>query len=304
MSSVQTESGIQPIRWHGHQIASKPSASARWANSIAFAAGGMIRPGAPRVTRMKKRLPTNRLFGYAAPAMSVSVITGGAGGIALRLRAAPRRARAGAARRRRRRTALEAVGRRAAAGDDAHRGLRRRRRRLGRGARRARRRARPARRARPHRRARAARPARPAARARRQPRPAPRACSTRSSTLAQRRRRVAVCIASLAGHRAFAAEYDELLADPLAPDLYDRLDGADVLRDLLALQARRDARVPPPRRRVGRAGRADRLGLARPRRRHVDRRRPRRRSTRAPTPSSRRSSARASRPTSPAPSRS
>ena len=54
MSSVQTESGIQPIRWHGHQIASKPSASARWANSIAFAAGGMIRPGAPRVTRMKK----------------------------------------------------------------------------------------------------------------------------------------------------------------------------------------------------------------------------------------------------------
>ena len=41
---------------------------------------------------------------------------------------------------------------------------------------------------------------------------------------------VAVCIASLAGHRAFAADYDELLADPLAPDLYDRLDGADVLR--------------------------------------------------------------------------
>jgi NAD(P)-dependent dehydrogenase (short-subunit alcohol dehydrogenase family) len=41
---------------------------------------------------------------------------------------------------------------------------------------------------------------------------------------------VAVCIASLAGHRAFAAEFDELLADPLAPDLYDHLDGADVLR--------------------------------------------------------------------------
>jgi NAD(P)-dependent dehydrogenase (short-subunit alcohol dehydrogenase family) len=41
---------------------------------------------------------------------------------------------------------------------------------------------------------------------------------------------VAVCIASLAGHRAFAAEYDELLSDPLAPDLYERLDGADVLR--------------------------------------------------------------------------
>ena len=41
---------------------------------------------------------------------------------------------------------------------------------------------------------------------------------------------VAVCIASLAGHRAFAAEYDDVLADPLAPDLYDQLDGADVLR--------------------------------------------------------------------------
>jgi NAD(P)-dependent dehydrogenase (short-subunit alcohol dehydrogenase family) len=41
---------------------------------------------------------------------------------------------------------------------------------------------------------------------------------------------VAVCIASLAGHRAFAAAYDEALSDPLAPDLYDRLDGADVLR--------------------------------------------------------------------------
>src|SRR3954469_14520162 len=86
ISSVQTESGIQPIRWHGHQIASKPSASARWANSIAFAAGGMIRPGAPSVTRMRKRLPPNRLFGYAASTMEprrVSVITGGAGGIAL-----------------------------------------------------------------------------------------------------------------------------------------------------------------------------------------------------------------------------
>lgn len=41
---------------------------------------------------------------------------------------------------------------------------------------------------------------------------------------------VAVCIASLAGHRAFAADYDDLLADPLDPGLYDRLDGADVLR--------------------------------------------------------------------------
>src|SRR3954469_3451533 len=62
-------------------MASKPSASARWANSIAFAAGGMIRPGAPSVTRMMERtLPTNQPFGYAL-AMSVTVITGGAGGI-------------------------------------------------------------------------------------------------------------------------------------------------------------------------------------------------------------------------------
>jgi NAD(P)-dependent dehydrogenase (short-subunit alcohol dehydrogenase family) len=36
---------------------------------------------------------------------------------------------------------------------------------------------------------------------------------------------VAVCIASLAGHRAFAAEYD---ID--APDLFDRIEDADVLR--------------------------------------------------------------------------
>jgi NAD(P)-dependent dehydrogenase (short-subunit alcohol dehydrogenase family) len=42
---------------------------------------------------------------------------------------------------------------------------------------------------------------------------------------------VAVCIASLAGHRAFAAEHDELLADPLAPDLYDRLQAAGATRD-------------------------------------------------------------------------
>jgi NAD(P)-dependent dehydrogenase (short-subunit alcohol dehydrogenase family) len=41
---------------------------------------------------------------------------------------------------------------------------------------------------------------------------------------------VAVCIASLAGHRAFAAADDHLLADPLAPALYDHVDGADVLR--------------------------------------------------------------------------
>jgi NAD(P)-dependent dehydrogenase (short-subunit alcohol dehydrogenase family) len=38
---------------------------------------------------------------------------------------------------------------------------------------------------------------------------------------------VAVCIASLAGHRAFAAEYDEFLD---APDLFDRIENADVLR--------------------------------------------------------------------------
>ncbi|HET6507033.1 MAG TPA: SDR family oxidoreductase [Baekduia sp.] len=42
---------------------------------------------------------------------------------------------------------------------------------------------------------------------------------------------VAVCIASLAGYRSFASEYDELLADPLAPDLYDRLDAAGATRD-------------------------------------------------------------------------
>jgi NAD(P)-dependent dehydrogenase (short-subunit alcohol dehydrogenase family) len=42
---------------------------------------------------------------------------------------------------------------------------------------------------------------------------------------------VAVCIASLAGYRAFSAQYDELLADPLAPDLYDRLEAAGATRD-------------------------------------------------------------------------
>jgi NAD(P)-dependent dehydrogenase (short-subunit alcohol dehydrogenase family) len=42
---------------------------------------------------------------------------------------------------------------------------------------------------------------------------------------------VAVCIASLAGHRAFTAEYDELLSDPLDPELYDRLQAAGGTRD-------------------------------------------------------------------------
>ena len=42
---------------------------------------------------------------------------------------------------------------------------------------------------------------------------------------------VAVCIASLAGHRAFAAEYDDLLADALDPGLYDRLQAAGGTRD-------------------------------------------------------------------------
>jgi NAD(P)-dependent dehydrogenase (short-subunit alcohol dehydrogenase family) len=46
---------------------------------------------------------------------------------------------------------------------------------------------------------------------------------------------VAVCIASLAGHRAFAAQYDELLADPLDPGLYDRLQATGGTRnDVLA----------------------------------------------------------------------
>jgi NAD(P)-dependent dehydrogenase (short-subunit alcohol dehydrogenase family) len=38
---------------------------------------------------------------------------------------------------------------------------------------------------------------------------------------------VAVCIASLAGHRAFAAECDGLFDDPLDPGLYDRLPTRD-----------------------------------------------------------------------------
>jgi NAD(P)-dependent dehydrogenase (short-subunit alcohol dehydrogenase family) len=42
---------------------------------------------------------------------------------------------------------------------------------------------------------------------------------------------VAVCIASLAGHRAFAAEFDALLAEPLDPGLYDRLQAAGGTRD-------------------------------------------------------------------------
>lgn len=42
---------------------------------------------------------------------------------------------------------------------------------------------------------------------------------------------VAVCIASLAGHRAFAAEYDDMLADALDPGLYDRLQAAGGTRD-------------------------------------------------------------------------
>src|SRR5215204_3435219 len=93
-------------------MASKPSASARLANSIALLAGGMMRPGAPSVTRMSTATfalwasasssprcrppcyrPTIRLGSrYAVttrgeetvvPDASVSVLTGGAGGIAL-----------------------------------------------------------------------------------------------------------------------------------------------------------------------------------------------------------------------------
>ncbi len=57
-SSFQTASGTQPMRCQGHQIVSKPSASACWANSMAFEAGGMMRPGAPRVTRTAVSYPT------------------------------------------------------------------------------------------------------------------------------------------------------------------------------------------------------------------------------------------------------
>jgi len=42
---------------------------------------------------------------------------------------------------------------------------------------------------------------------------------------------VVVCIASLAGYRGFAAQYDELLADTLDPALYDRLQAARGTRD-------------------------------------------------------------------------
>src|SRR4051794_40305434 len=49
-SSVQTESGCQPIRWHGNHIASNPSPSALRATSAVRAAGGMNCPGTPRVT--------------------------------------------------------------------------------------------------------------------------------------------------------------------------------------------------------------------------------------------------------------
>jgi NAD(P)-dependent dehydrogenase (short-subunit alcohol dehydrogenase family) len=42
---------------------------------------------------------------------------------------------------------------------------------------------------------------------------------------------VAVCIASLAGHRAFTAEFDDLLANPLDSGLYDRLQAAGGTRD-------------------------------------------------------------------------
>src|SRR6478735_11577140 len=75
-SSVHTESGVHPIRWHGHQIASKPSASALTASSTALAAGGMIRPGAPTVTRIgaigrvypETYQPSGR-YCYASPTM-------------------------------------------------------------------------------------------------------------------------------------------------------------------------------------------------------------------------------------------
>src|SRR6187551_555914 len=49
-SSVHTESGCHPIRWHGNHIASNPSASARRATSAVRAAGGMNWPGTPNVT--------------------------------------------------------------------------------------------------------------------------------------------------------------------------------------------------------------------------------------------------------------
>src|SRR3954447_7120704 len=48
-SSLQTESGCQPIRWHGNHMASNPSASARRATSAVRAAGGMNCPGTPSV---------------------------------------------------------------------------------------------------------------------------------------------------------------------------------------------------------------------------------------------------------------
>ena len=47
MSGVQTESECQPMRWHGHQTASKPSASLRCASETARLAGGMSWPGTP-----------------------------------------------------------------------------------------------------------------------------------------------------------------------------------------------------------------------------------------------------------------
>ena len=71
MSSVHTASGTQPMRCQGHQIASKPSASACWANSMAFEAGGMMRPGAPSVTRIRP-YPTERPFDWQAEADSVT----------------------------------------------------------------------------------------------------------------------------------------------------------------------------------------------------------------------------------------
>ena len=47
MSGVQTESACQPMRWHGHQTASNPSASLRCASDTARSAGGINWPGTP-----------------------------------------------------------------------------------------------------------------------------------------------------------------------------------------------------------------------------------------------------------------
>jgi NAD(P)-dependent dehydrogenase (short-subunit alcohol dehydrogenase family) len=41
----------------------------------------------------------------------------------------------------------------------------------------------------------------------------------------------AVCVASLAGYRGFAADYDEMLATPMEPELWDRLKAAGAAMD-------------------------------------------------------------------------